>query len=151
MGQFSAIMRTLGMQLGFYDGADFKTARYCDPIVDTWADVVGACGGVAFAEDDEAKMAACAKLMEICGKFNGLVEKTLAHHKGKFAAGAKMTCADFVLASYCSNILMNPLNPVNAGMVGGELAKTPLLKAYCDKRETVFPHLVARGPVTTPF
>lgn len=97
MGQTGAVLRSMGTTFGYYDPTDWKTAAYCDPIVETWGDVIGALGAVAFAKDDESKKAAKEKLLEICCKFSSMIEKGMALHNGKFAAGEKMTIADFVL------------------------------------------------------
>ena len=83
-------------------------------------------------------------------KFNGLIEKTMAHSGGKYVAGNKMTIADFVLASYMGNYIMNPKSPV-AAAVQAKLGDTPKFKAYIDARETNFPYLARRGEFETPF
>ena len=49
MAQFGAIMHSLGIKLGYYDPKDWKAARYCDPIVDTWGDVANATAAALFA------------------------------------------------------------------------------------------------------
>ena len=149
MAQFGAIMHGLGIKLGYYDPKDWKAARYCDPIVDTWGDVANASAGFLFAPDDK-KPEMLEKLVTICCKFNGLIEKGMNHHGGKFAAGNKMTIADFVLASYAGNYVMNDNCPCSAG-IKAKLADTPKLKAYIDAREATFPHLARRGPWPAPF
>ena len=150
MAQFGAIMRFLGVRFGFYNIRDWKTASYCDPIVETWGDVMGAAAGVLFAPDDDTRAVATEKLMEVCVKYNGLIEKTMTHHGGSFAAGNRMTIADFVLASYCGNFIRNSNNPIHAG-IQEKLADTPKFKAYCDAVESTFPYLVERGPIESPM
>ena len=149
-GQLGATLRYLGQRLGYYDPKDFKAARYCDPIVDTWGDVVGSAGGFAFAQDEEAKAAALTKFEDTCTRFHGLVEKNFAHHGGKFVAGNKMTIADFCMASYLGNFVYNPLNPISQTMQG-KMDSYPKLKVYAEARETTFPYLKTRDAMTTPF
>lgn len=112
MAQFGAIMRSFGIRYGYYDPKDWKAARYCDPIVDTWGDMMNAVAAFAFAQDDEGRNTASTKLLELSGKFNMMVEKGMVVHKGKFVAGANMTIADFVMASYIGNFLKNANNPL---------------------------------------
>ena len=143
-------MRYLGTKFGYYNMRDWKSSRYCDPIIDTWGDVMGAAAGVLFAPDDEARTAATEKLLEVCTKFNGLIEKTLTHSGGSYVAGSKLTIADFVLASYCGNFIRNPNNPIHTP-IQTVMDKTPKFKEYCDNVETTFPYLAERGPIESPM
>ena len=47
-------------------------------------------------------------------KYHGIMEKNLTAHGGRFAAGNKITIADFVMTSYIGNYLMNPAFPLQA-------------------------------------
>ena len=149
MAQFGAIMHSLGIKLGYYDPKDWKAARYCDPIVDTWGDIANTTAGAIFAPPDK-QPEMFEKLVGVCNKFSGLIEKTLAHHGGKYMAGSKMTIADFVVASYAGNYVMNAKCPI-APALQANLTNTPKLKAYIDARETTFPYLKARGEFQAPF
>ena len=61
-----------------------------------------------FANDDDIKTQAIEKCVERATKFHALIEKNLEHHGGRFAAGDKVTIADFIMASYIGNYLLNP-------------------------------------------
>ena len=51
--------------------------------------------------------------LEISKKFQDLIEMTLSHHQMNYTSGSQISIADFVLASYFSNFLNNPLSLVN--------------------------------------
>ena len=150
MQQLGATMHSLGIRFGYYDTKDWKAARYCDPIVDCWSDIVGGAAGVAFAPDAEAQAAAVEKLNMITTKFGAYCEKILSHHNGQFIAGNKMTIADFIMASYIGNFGTNPKNPAHAN-IQASLDSTPKLKAYFAKANTTFPFLAKRGAPASPF
>ena len=52
MAKFTAIMHSFGIRYGFYDPNDWKTARYCDPIVDCWGDEINLLRAWLFAHPD---------------------------------------------------------------------------------------------------
>ena len=54
MGQFGAIMRSFGSRFGYYNLKDWQQARFIDPIIDTWSDVVGQLAKIAFAPEGDA-------------------------------------------------------------------------------------------------
>lgn len=81
---------------------------YIDPIVDTFADIMNAMSAVLFAPEGADKTPQIEAYMGIAKKYHGLMEKTLEHHGGRFAAGNQVTIADFVMASYVGNYLVNP-------------------------------------------
>ncbi len=146
LAQFSAIMRTFGIRFGYYDAGDWKQAMYVDPIMDTWGDIADSLSKVAFSEDPEEPKANFAK---IAGKFHGLVEANLKQHGGKFCAGDSVTIADFVLASYVGNILLNPAS-VAGDSPKSQLSSTPKFEAYTQLVMEEFPHLKSRptpGPM----
>ena len=107
-GQMGAILRSFGIRYGYYNPKDWKTARYCDPIVDSYADVLATLTAFAYNEDQSKADELGAKYVGTCGKFNGLIEKGMAHHGGKFSAGNSVTISDFVLCSYFGNLVNNP-------------------------------------------
>ena len=149
MGQFGAMMRSFGMRYGYYDPKDCVAARYCDPLIDCWGDLQGALGKFAFAPEDQ-KPPALENLITVMVRLNKLIEKGLAHHGGKFAAGNSMTIADFVLASYIGNFLQNGLNPASASVMA-KIDETPKFKQYVTEAKDNFPYLTTRGPMTGPF
>ena len=111
-GQFGAIMRSFGIRYGFYDPKDWGKARYIDPIVDTFADVLNAQAAFAFAEDDAGREAGCTAYENTVGKFMGLIEANMKHHGGKFAAGDSITIADFVVAGHMQACSLNKASPM---------------------------------------
>jgi len=60
-------MRTFGIRYGYYNPKDWKMARYCDPIIDTWGDIQGSLGGFAFASDED-KPAKLEAFLDVCRK-----------------------------------------------------------------------------------
>lgn len=93
MGQLGAILRSFGIRFGYYDPRDWKMACLVDPLVDTWADVLGSASKILFASTDEEKTTAIKNYCEgICAKFHKLCEANLsaleAQGQGnKFIAG----------------------------------------------------------------
>ena len=149
-GQFAAMMRTFGIRYGYYDPKNWKLARYTDPIVDTWGDLIGAFGAVAFNQDESKKQELVEKWIAVATRFMAFVEKNMAHHGGKFAAGNQVTIADFVLCSFFGNFVKNPKNPTSP-MLLPLLDPNPKLKAYAMSIETNFPHLKNRGEQQYPM
>ena len=145
MCQFGAVLRFFCIKFGYYNTKDWKAARYADPIVDTWADFVGAAGAVLFAPDSE-KAALTEKVVAVGKKFNMIVEKNLSHHKGKWAAGNNIGIADFVMAAYIGNFGMNPESPF-APQLKADYDETPLFKQYAMNIMQEFTYLKSRGSV----
>ena len=61
------------------------------------------------------------------------MENILIRHKEKYAAGSCVSIADFVLASYVRNHLLNPASPVSAtlqALLDQENCDTPKFKEY---------------------
>ena len=50
--QTNAVLRSLGMKHGFYDPSDWKQAGVIDMIVETYADVLKACGVILYLTED---------------------------------------------------------------------------------------------------
>ena len=103
-------MHCFGTKLGYYNPADWKQARYVDPIMCMWGDIQGCAAGVLFAPDDK-KAEALEKYGAVARKVVALCETMLAHHNGKYIGGNNVTIADFVLASYVSVHGMNGKSP----------------------------------------
>jgi len=60
---------------------------YIDPIVDTFADVMNAVGALLLAPESVDKAPLVEAYLGIAKKYHGLMESTLEHHGGRFAAG----------------------------------------------------------------
>lgn len=147
MAQFGAILRSFGIRYGYYNPRDWKACRYIDPVVDTFADVLGAQSMVAFAQDDEGRKAGMEKFCGVIVKFAKLLEANMAHHKGKYAAGNSITIADFVVAGLMQGVTRNKgseypfyaecakLLPAQAGYM-----------AYEERLIQALPHLSAQRP-----
>lgn len=109
----AATLRSFGIRFGYYNPKSWQEARYIDPIVETFSDVVSSVGKTAFAPDDQ-KAACMEALIALVTKFIKLAESNLVHHGGKFIAGNKVTIADFVMIAYVENLLMNKDSPFSA-------------------------------------
>ena len=107
-----AILRMFGTRYGYYDLKDWNQAGLIDPIVDTFADQMGAMSAFAFASEDADKAPLIEAYVSMARKFHSLVEANLNHHGGKFAAGNKVTIADFVMASHIGNYVTNAAFPL---------------------------------------
>ena len=99
-----------------------------------------------FAKDDDGKTQAIEKCVERAKKFHALIEKNLEHHGGRFAAGNNVTIADFIMASWIGNFVMNSENPFSP-QLKATLDETPKFKAYCANIMQEFTHLKTRGNV----
>ena len=99
------------MRYGYYDARNYKMCRYVDPIVDTFADMLGKLSGFMFAPPDQ-QPAAIEAYIETAKKYHKIVESNLVHHGGRFAAGNKVTIADFVMASHIGNYIENANFPL---------------------------------------
>ena len=75
-----------------------------------------------------------------------MVERNLTHHNGKWAAGNSISIADFCMASYIGNFIMNPENPMS-GPLQQAAAETPKFKAYCANVMQEFTWIKKRGNV----
>lgn len=70
-----------------------------------------ACAGAFLFAPDSEKPACHAKTIELAKKYNAMMEKNLTHHGGKFAAGNNVGIADFIMAGYVGNFIMNNESP----------------------------------------
>ena len=87
LSQFGSIIRHFGIRYGYYNPKDYQKARYIDPVVETWGDVMGTMSKVLFAQDEAAKPALLEAYVALAKKYHGIMEKNLEAHGGKFAAG----------------------------------------------------------------
>ena len=149
IAQMGAILRHFGIRYGYYDTRNFKSAMYIDPVVDTFADQLNFMTKLLFSPP-EAQAEAAKKYCEFAVKFHGIVEKALAHHGGKFAAGNNVTIADFILASHIGNYIDNASFPIS-GQVKALLDSTPKFKQYCQTVRDTFPFLKTRKHPLGPF
>lgn len=150
MGQLGAMLRSFGIRYGYYNPKDWKQARYCDPIVDCWADIMNAVAGPAFNQDPSKTEELVQKMIAVFGKFMALCEKQFTHHGGKYIAGNNVTIADFILCSFFGNLVKNAKFEASP-MIMPLLDDKPKLKAYAMSIETNFPHLKNRGEPAYPF
>lgn len=104
--------------------SNYLQSRYVDPIVETFADVMGTISAIFFAPEGADKGPTIEKHVEMAKKFHKLVEKNLDHHGGKFAAGNQVTIADFVTASYIGNYVVNSAFPAY-NQVSAIVGETP--------------------------
>lgn len=73
-------------------------------------------GDYLYAPDPASQAACLDKTIETGKKYNAMMEKNLTHHSGKFAAGNKVGIADFIMAAYVGNFIMNNESPFSAKM-----------------------------------
>jgi len=102
------------MQYGYYDASNWKHAGRIDMIVETWSDVLGAAAKILMFTPEHEKAAAMVAFRDgLCDKFLMMIEKQLDDNQlEKFLVGDRITIADFVVASFTFNILLNPQNPL---------------------------------------
>ena len=75
-----------------------------------------------------------------------MMEKNLNHHNMKWAAGDQISIAEFIMASWIGNFVMNEENPYFM-LLQATLDETPKFKDYCDAILNEFSHLRTRGNV----
>ena len=73
------------------------------------------------------------------------MESNLCDHGGKYAAGSQKSIADFVLASYISNLLMNPDNAISS-VAKAALNETPKFKSYIETISKELPNITTLSP-----
>ena len=96
-----------------------------------------------FAKDDDGKTQAIEKCVERAKKFHALIEKNLEHHGGRFAAGNNVTIADFIMASYIGNYLLNPKFAAKDQAMA-TIGETPKFQAYLQTVQDEFSYLKTR-------
>jgi glutathione S-transferase len=80
------------------------------------------------------------KYIAIAKKYHMIMEKNLEHHGGKFAAGNQVTIADFAMASYVGNYVVNSAFPAFS-QVSAIVDETPMFKTYTKTVQNEFTYL----------
>ena len=138
-----AILRMFCIKYGYYNPKDFKCSLYHDPIVDTFADVLGASTKILFgSEADKPKNVEA--FIAIAKKFHKMADTQMCHHGGKFIGGNSVGMGDFVMASWIGNFVHNPENPFTQPLQA-TCSDTPKFKQYCQTVMTEFTWLKQRG------
>ena len=108
-----ASLRMLGVMNGFYNPDDWKTAYYCDVIIDAWVDVHDKTNGIILSGDSEEKKAETLEtvIQNIHIPLFNFMEKQLGDLNGTYIAGNKLTIADCALVAALANIWENPAGP----------------------------------------
>ena len=75
---------------------------------------MGALQKILFEQVEANKPAHIEAYVSFAKKYHMIMEKNLENHGGKFAAGNQVTIADFVMASYIGNCVLNPAFPLYA-------------------------------------
>ena len=105
-----AILRMFCIKYGYYNTKDWKMCRYADPIVDTFADCLAKSSAIIFGPESEKEKNTQA-FFAIALLYHKMMERNLTHHNGKWAAGNTISIADFIMASWIGNFVMNQENP----------------------------------------
>ena len=145
-------MRYFGTRFGYYTTSNHELAshaRYVDPVVETFGDLITAMGKVMFVPNNVDKMPLIFSYVEFARKYHKILENNLNHHGGNYAAGNHVTIADFVMASYIGNYLLNPAFPA-AAQAMAIVGETPKFEAYIQTVQNEFTYLKTRptpGPM----
>ena len=142
LSQFGSILRHFGMRYGYFDASDYQQSKFIDPLVDTFADIINSLAKFMFAPEEEQGPLK-ESYIELAKKFHALVESNLNAHSGKFAAGEKVTIADFVMASYVGNYLINTAFPASSEAMA-TVGDTPKFEAYMQTVQDEFTYLKTR-------
>ena len=130
--QTLAVLRSLGIQYGYYPTNDWQKAGMIDMIVYTWGDVFDTLGKIMiFTEDSEKPAAIYAFKTGLLPQFLALCEKQLEKNGKvqKYIVGEELTIADFVLACLTFNVLKNVKCPLS-GPLGPVLDNYPKFSKY---------------------
>ena len=102
-------MRSLGIQYGYYNPSDWRSAGIVDMMVETYADVFSGAVKVLFTKEEDKKAEELESWKNgILTKYLKIVEKQLeSQGTQKFLVGNTMTIADFAIVSLTFNILKN--------------------------------------------
>lgn len=98
--------------------------RYIDPLVETFGDLMGHLAKIIYAPTGADMMPMLFDLAEFARKYHAMVESNLEHHGGRYTAGDQVTIADFVMASYIGNYLVNPAF-IGSQQVSAIVGETP--------------------------
>ena len=101
MQQFGAVLRSVGVEKGYYNPRDFRESMRIDWIVDTWGGLLVDHGALAFKIASTATMnVAWQELVTTkWRKFLTALENQLQTQNSRFIAGDRVTIADFVMYS----------------------------------------------------
>ena len=122
-------MRYYGIRNGYYVPTSHEMSRYVDPVVETFGDLLTAMSKLMFAPASSDKMPLIFAYVEFAKKYHTMLENNLSHHGGRYAAGNQLTIADFVMASYIGNYLVNPAFP-GSSQAMAIVGDTPKFQAY---------------------
>ena len=155
MCQNNAILRTLGIRVGYYS-EDPQICYNIDSLLDFFEDgiplyVPYSFKGVAGFPTDDSDLE---KWNNFWPKYTKVLEDRLAAHKKNFAAGTdSLTIADLKIWHCMILILEQPDNPTpqeQKDYARAEIAKCPNLTAYLDRlRQAMSAWMQARVP--TPY
>ena len=143
--QTCAILRSFGIQYGYYNPTDWRQCGFVDMVVETENEILSGFGKVLLFTPDPDKPAALEKLKD--GAVKNLLricENRLLREQTKFIAGDNLTIADFSLAALVFNILKNEMFPMHAA-VAPVLLEFPMFGAYTIRLQNALSkHLNAR-------
>ena len=105
-----AMLRCLGIKLGYYNTDSAEVAWACDQIMDTWSSVMDSFGA---AIAPEAVWDLAVKFCLELDQLLKIVTDRMATNSWKYAAGDSLTCADFLIFSLYINVAQNPLSKFN--------------------------------------
>ena len=146
--QTNAVLRSLGIQHGYYNPKDWKNAGIIDMIVDTQAEFFNKASGIIVFTPDDEKAAAIEQCRDgLLTKLLGLVEAQLQRNPGtKFIVGDKITIADCAMAQCLFNFVLNEQGPMKAAF-SPILTLFPSVQDYIKRVEPEFaPYLNKREP-----
>ena len=139
---FAAIFKTFGHKFGYYNTHDKAMRKYVDPIVDLYVEIIQKKDALRFHLNIFSKKKECTEdLLKAITNINRQAQRNFADHGGKFAAGNKITIADFVLASMIDSFILNPDSKVSKP-ARADLDSTPKLKSYLQTICKVFPEII---------
>ena len=133
--QTNAVLRSLGIQYGYYNPTDWKTCGMIDMICDCYSDAFNAIAKTLFMSDEE-RPAETEKIRDgVLRNFLTICEKQLDRSGKKFLVSDDLTIADFCLASFIFNILKNDIGPFKAAF-NPLFLEFPLVGAYSHRLQT---------------
>lgn len=134
MGQSISLLRSLGVEFGYYDTNDYMTAWKIDSIIDAQVDVQNVFGRAAFGSTDKEKEDSKNKLInEAYPTFLKLLESRAK--PGKYIAETDtITIADFMVIHELWRHIKNPQGKFHAEL-SIMLNKYPKVNALCDRYE----------------
>ena len=147
MQQLGAILRSLGIEKGYYDPTNWQQARQIDWIIDTWGDLISANAGIFFSFDNAARKTE--RYTEVVqGKWRPFftnLEKQLNTNNTRFIAGDRVTIADCVMWCISHCLCQNDQAP-GQPIFSQEFANYPKLNEYAATIEQEFAAYAASRP-----